>query len=307
MFGRFRGSMPITTVGAATLYGAISGSTAATVAALGPLVYPPLRKAGYNEKFSTGVITSSGALANIIPPSIAMILYGAAAEQSVVKLFAAGVLPGLVIAALMSAYIYYYARRQDIREGEPFRWAVFSHALREGGWAIGAPVIVFGGIYAGVFSPTEAAGAACVYAILVTMGLQREISWREFWDVAVTSMYLTAQIFLIVAVAGSEVVGCLAALQADNGMRPETTHLLHLGLHLREAYRGLGIGTHLLDYAIAWAVEKGFKKLEANIFTTNKHSLGMFTKAGFAEEGVRKNRIQVGRELVNEVLMGKVL
>ena len=112
---------------------------------------------------------------------------------------------------------------------------------------------------------------------------------------------------LIVSVAGGTAVGCLAALQADGGKRPETTHLLHLGLHLREAYRGLGIGTHLLEYAVTWAVEKGFKKLEANIFTTNKYSLGMFTKAGFAEEGVRKNRIQVGRELVNEVLMGKVL
>lgn len=112
---------------------------------------------------------------------------------------------------------------------------------------------------------------------------------------------------LIVAETDGEVVGCLAALQADGGKRPETTHLLHLGLHLREAFRGLGIGTHLLDYAVTWAVEKGYKKLEANIFTTNKHSLGMFTKAGFAEEGVRKNRIQVGRELINEVLMGKVL
>jgi C4-dicarboxylate transporter, DctM subunit len=202
LFGGFRGSMPITTVGAATLYGAISGSTAATVAALGPLVYQPLRKAGYNEKFSTGVITSSGALANIIPPSIAMILYGAAAEQSVVKLFAAGVLPGLVIAALMSAYIYFYARGRNIREGEPFRMSALVAALQDGVWAIGAPVIVFGGIYAGVFSPTEAAGAACVYAIVVTMGVQREIGWRVFWDVAVTSMFLTAQIFLIVAVAG---------------------------------------------------------------------------------------------------------
>ncbi len=202
LLGGFRGSMPITTVGAATLYGAISGSTAATVAALGPLVYKPLRQAGYDESFSTGVITSAGALANIIPPSIAMILYGAAAQQSVVKLFAAGVLPGLMLAALMSAYIYVHARRHGIREGERFRWSAFIAALKDGLWALGAPLIVFGGIYAGVFSPTEAAGAACVYAIFVTMGVQREISWREFWDVAVTSMSLTAQIFLIVAVAG---------------------------------------------------------------------------------------------------------
>ena len=112
---------------------------------------------------------------------------------------------------------------------------------------------------------------------------------------------------LIVAATDGEVVGCLAGLQADAGKRQETAHILHLGLHLREPFRGLGIGTHLLDYAVAWAVEKGFRKLEANIFTTNKNSLIMFKKAGFAEEGVRKNRIQVGRDFISEVLMGKVL
>lgn len=117
----------------------------------------------------------------------------------------------------------------------------------------------------------------------------------------------SAKNLLIVAAEGEDVVGCLAALQADGGKRPETTHILHMGLHLREAYRGLGIGTQLLDYAIDWAAENRFKKLEANIFTTNKYSLGMFMKAGFVEEGVRKNRIQVGRELIDEVLMGKML
>jgi RimJ/RimL family protein N-acetyltransferase len=117
----------------------------------------------------------------------------------------------------------------------------------------------------------------------------------------------SAKNLLIVAADGDDVVGCLAALQADGGRRPETAHILYVGLHLREAFRGLGIGTHLLDFAIDWAGENRFKKLEANIFTTNKYSLGMFTKAGFVEEGVRKNRIQVGRELIDEVLMGKML
>jgi C4-dicarboxylate transporter DctM subunit len=202
MFGGFRGSMPITTVGAAALYGSISGSTAATVAALGPLFYPQLRKSGYNEKFSTGVITCAGYLDNIIPPSIAMILYCAAAEESVIKLFAAGIIPGLVLAALMAIYIYLYARTQNVEERRPFQWQAFKVALKEGIWSIGAPVLIFGGLYGGVFSPTEAAGAACVYIAFVTMAIHREISWREFWDVSVVSMYLTAQIFLIVAVAG---------------------------------------------------------------------------------------------------------
>jgi len=202
LFGGIRGAVPITTVGATALYGSISGSTAATVAALGPLFYPQLRKAGYDEKFSTGVITCAGYLDNIIPPSIAMILYCAAAEQSVVKLFAAGVGPGIMLAALMALYIYFYARWKRLDTGTRFEWAAFVIALREGVWAILMPVIVFGGIYGGVFSPTEAAGVACVYAIVVTMLVHREIGWREFWDVSITSMYLTAQIFLIVAVAG---------------------------------------------------------------------------------------------------------
>lgn len=112
---------------------------------------------------------------------------------------------------------------------------------------------------------------------------------------------------LMVAADGPDIIGCLAALQADDGRRAETAHILHVGLHLREAVRGLGIGSHLLAYAIAWAGEKGFKRMEANIFTNNKHSLGLFRKSGFDEEGVRKGRIQVGRELIDEVLMGRML
>jgi RimJ/RimL family protein N-acetyltransferase len=112
---------------------------------------------------------------------------------------------------------------------------------------------------------------------------------------------------LIVAATGNEVIGCLAALQADAGKRRETEHILQVGLHLREPFRGLGIGPHLLDYCIEWARDRGFKKLEANIFTTNQRSLNLFKKAGFSEEGVRKNRIRVGGEFISEVLMGKVL
>ena len=112
---------------------------------------------------------------------------------------------------------------------------------------------------------------------------------------------------LIVASLSDEVVGCLAALQADAGMRPETAHILHIGLHLKEKFRGLGIGANLLNYSIKWATELGYKKLEANIFTTNQRSLSMFKKAGFVEEGVRQNRIRMGRDFISEVLMGKVL
>ena len=112
---------------------------------------------------------------------------------------------------------------------------------------------------------------------------------------------------LIVAAAVSDLVGCLAALQADAGMRPETRHIAHIGLHLSEPFRGLGIGPRLLEYSIEWADAMGFKKLEANIFTTNKRSLSLFSKAGFVQEGIRQNRVRIGSHFVNEVLMGKIL
>ena len=200
--GGVRGSLGLTTVGACTLFGAISGSSPATVVAIGRLLHAPLVKAGYGGRFSTGVLTSSGAIAIVIPPSITMILYGAAAEQNVTLLFIAGVIPGLLIAALMAAYIYFYAVRRGIREGGKFDGRAFLAATRDGGWALGMPVVILGGIYAGIFAPTEAAGVACVYAIVVTRFIYREISWRDLWDVAVSSMYLTAQVLIIVAAAG---------------------------------------------------------------------------------------------------------
>lgn len=112
---------------------------------------------------------------------------------------------------------------------------------------------------------------------------------------------------LLVAATDKEVVGCLAALQSGGGARKETTHVLQVGLHLREAYRGQGIGGRMLEYAIAWAREKGFKKLESSIFTSNKRSLHLFSRAGFTEEGIRKKRICVGRDYIDEYLLGKIL
>ena len=200
--GNTRGALALTTIAACTVFGALSGSSPATVAALGGLLHGPLKNAGYGERFSTGILTSCGAIAIVIPPSIAMILYGAAAEQSVALLFAAGVIPGLIISFLMAVYAYVFARRRDIRGGQPFTWGELWRSTRGGLWALGMPLIILGGIYAGVVAPTEAAGIACVYAIFVTRYVYREVTWRDIWGVAVSSMYLTAQILIIVAAAG---------------------------------------------------------------------------------------------------------
>ena len=202
IIGGIRGSLALTTVGTCTVFGAISGSSPATVAAVGRLLYGPLRNAGYNEKFSSGLLASSGAIAIVIPPSISMILYGASAEQSVALLFVAGVIPGIVMAALMALYIYAYALKTGIREAAGFSLAQFFKASKEGVWALGTPFIILGGIYAGIFSPTESAGIACVYAIIVTRFIYGDITWKGIWEVSVDSMYLTAQVLIIVAAAG---------------------------------------------------------------------------------------------------------
>lgn len=201
ILGGLRGSLGLTTVGACTVFGAISGSSPATVAAIGGMLYPSLRERGYPERVAGGLVTASGAIAGIIPPSIAMILYGVAAEESVRHLFIGGVLPGLLIAVLMGLYIYVIARRQGIHEGGRFEFSVFARATRRGSWALGTPVIILGGIYAGIFSPTEAAGVACLYAMVVAMLIYRDLTPAGLWKVTGESAYLTAQVLIIVGAA----------------------------------------------------------------------------------------------------------
>jgi C4-dicarboxylate transporter DctM subunit len=202
MIGGVRGSLPFTALGTVTVFSAISGSTAATVAAVGGLTYNRLREAGYSERFSSGLLISAASIDNLIPPSVGFILYGIASETSVVKLFAAGAIPGLVLAAFFGAYIWYYASRRQDADGRRFELAEFLAATKDGIWSIAAPVFVLGGIYTGLFSPTEAAGIACVYAILVVVLVYREVGWAEVFRTATRSMYLTAQVFVIVAAAG---------------------------------------------------------------------------------------------------------
>jgi C4-dicarboxylate transporter DctM subunit len=201
MIGTVRGSLPMTSLGLAAVFGAISGATSASVAAVGSLTYPQMRKAGYSEKFAGALITAENAIDNLIPPSLGFIIYGIASETSVVQLFAAGIFPGLLMAGMFAGYIYLYALRHGIRESQSFSWSEFFIATRDGLWAMGAIFIILGGIYSGVFSPTEAAGIACVYAILVTHFVYREVTLSQIFDIAARTMLLTGLIFIIVAAA----------------------------------------------------------------------------------------------------------
>jgi len=200
--GSVRGSLGVTTVGTATIFGAISGVSAAAVATIGKVMYPSMIRAGYPAPFSAGLITAIGAIDIIIPPSIPMIVYGAAAQESVPRLYAAGIVPGLLIAALVAAYVIWRAWRDGFGEGQPFSGRVFLRSTLRGLWALGAPFIILGGIYGGVFSPTEAAAVACVYAAIVTRFVFRELSFRDILEASVATVRFTAQILIIVSCAG---------------------------------------------------------------------------------------------------------
>jgi C4-dicarboxylate transporter, DctM subunit len=202
MFGSFRASLPLTSLGFAAVFGAISGATTASVAAVGSITYPKLREAGYSERFASALIVSECALDNLIPPSIAFILYGIATETSVAHLFAAGIIPGLVLGGIFAIYIYVHSFKENIDVRQKFSWPEFIAASRDGIWPLGAIAVIFGGIYSGVFSPTEAAGVSCVYAIFVSMAIYREVTFTELFQSAARTMFLTATFFLIVSIAG---------------------------------------------------------------------------------------------------------
>jgi C4-dicarboxylate transporter DctM subunit len=202
LVGGLPGALGITTVGTATVFGAISGSSAAAVASVGKVMAPAMEKAGYPKVLSAGMVTSVSAIGIVIPPSIPMIVYGASSETSIPRLYAAGVLPGLLLALFLALFIMYRARISGFGEAERLSLRRVVKAAGRAIWALGAPVIVLGGIYGGVFSPTEAAAVACLYAIVVTRFILRELSWRDILDSAISTVIFTAQILVIVAAAG---------------------------------------------------------------------------------------------------------
>ena len=202
LIGRVPGGMALTTVTAAELFGAISGSSAATVAGLGKILFPALRKEGYGERFSLGLITSSGAIAIIIPPSITMILFAVMSDASLGKLYLAGFVPGMLVGICGGVYCVGYALKHKITSGRTWDLKEILRTTREVFWTLGAPVVIFGGIYGGFMTPTEAAMAVSVYAVIVSVFIYRELTWKAIWNITRETAALSAKIFIIVAASG---------------------------------------------------------------------------------------------------------
>src|SRR5262249_27739751 len=202
LIGGVRGSVAITTVAASELFGAMAHTAVGTVVAVGRMIYPSLRENGYSERFSVGLIASSGAVAVVIPPPIAMVFSSVSAPPSAIALFTAGILPRLLIGFVDAFYGMTYARIQRVPLTARARWAAIWSSTKEASWSIGTVVVIFGGIYGGVFTPTEAAGVAVIYSLFVTMVVHREVDLRKLWSIIQSSVFLIAQILMIVTVAG---------------------------------------------------------------------------------------------------------
>ena len=202
IIGGVPGSMALTTIASSELFGAMSGSAVGCVAAVGRLLLPALREGGYSDRFSVSLIASSGAIAVIIPPSIPLIIYGATAQQPITKLFLAGVLPALLVGIMDGSYVVWRARKEMIPLHARMRWSNAWAATKDAVWALFTPMVIFGGIYGGIFTPTEAAGVAVVYSALVSRFIYRDVTWKDLFHIAGDSALLVGQILIIVVSAG---------------------------------------------------------------------------------------------------------
>ena len=192
------GGMAVACILSCAIFAAISGSSIVTMLAVGSVMYPAMRAANYDVKFTLGAIMSGGTLGIIIPPSIPMIIYGLVTETSVTELFAAGFGPGILITVVLSAYAIFVNRHI---KSEKFDLAELLVATKEGIWAAMMPVILLGGIYTGYFTATEAAAVALVYAMLVEIFIHRELELKDFYGVVLDASKLGGSLFPVLAIA----------------------------------------------------------------------------------------------------------
>jgi C4-dicarboxylate transporter DctM subunit len=197
--GHLPGGLPMAAIFASIIFAAVSGSSPATVVAIGSIMFGAIQQAGYPKKYAIGTISTAGSLGILIPPSIVMIVYGVTAEVSIGKLFMAGVVPGIMIGIMMMIVTYIGAKRLGFERTEPEKFGVRVKKMGNAGWALATIIIVIGGIYGGIFTPTEAAAVAAVWAFFVSMFIYRDIKWSEIYTVFLESAKTSAMIMFIIA------------------------------------------------------------------------------------------------------------
>lgn len=198
MVGHFHGGLGLGGVLACALFAAVSGSSPATVVAIGSILLPAMVKAGFPRRFGAGIITTSGGLGILIPPSIVMVMYSVSTNTSVGALFMAGVIPGLVLATMLGLTTWYRARRFNYPRQPKASWAERWMAFRDSMWGLFLIVVVMGGIYAGLFTPTEAAAMSAVYAFVIAVFVYKDLSLSDLPKVLLNSANMSAMLLYII-------------------------------------------------------------------------------------------------------------
>ena len=201
LVGHIKGGLGYVTILAGCVLAALSGSAAADAAALAALLVPMMVKVGHSRETSAGLVASAGVIAPVLPPSIGLILFGVAANVSITKLFLAGIVPGLLMGMSLCAAWYLVSRRGTLTTTERAPLRELLKAFKEGIWALLLPVIILVGLRAGIFTPTEAGVVAAVYALLVSVLVYREMTWKTLYQVLVSSVMTTAMVMFLVASA----------------------------------------------------------------------------------------------------------
>lgn len=200
--GGLHGGLAIVSMLASAFFGAISGSSTATVAAIGSIMVPAMMREGYSMKFALATVASAGYLGVIIPPSIPMVTYGMATGASVGDMFMAGFIPGIFACAAMSIPAWIYGKK-NIPITSKFSIGNFIKAFKEAIWALLMPIIILGGIYGGIFTPTEAAAVTCIYGLIVGFLVYKELNFKCLYEILKDSAASSAMIMIIVACAAS--------------------------------------------------------------------------------------------------------
>ncbi len=193
------GGLAIATILACAFFAAISGSGAATAATIGMVAYPAMLGRGYQKKFVLGLLGCGGTLGILIPPSIPLIIYGAVTEESIGKLFIAGVIPGLVLTAILIVYAVFRSKRGGYIPLEPASWHERLRVTRRNLWGIALPFLILGGIYTGAFTPTEAAAVGLVYSLFITLVIYRTLKLRDIPGVCLKAVGTSCMIAMIIA------------------------------------------------------------------------------------------------------------
>lgn len=199
LVGFIRGGLAMVSIVTSMFFAEMSGSAVADVAALGTILAPAMKKSGYPRQFAAAVLSSAATIAVIIPPSIPMILYAVMAESSVVKLFLAGVVPGVLMGLLMMLLSYWFARRHNYPVAEAFEWKKLWSTFKDASWSFLLPVVILGSIFGGLVTATEGAGLAVVTALLVGGVIYRELRWKDLRKAMLEGAVSTAVVMLLVA------------------------------------------------------------------------------------------------------------